>query len=808
MKKLHLICNAHIDPIWQWTWDEGIATALSTFKSAADLADEFDYIFCHNEALLYEAIERYVPDLFERIKVLVKKGKWHITGGWYLQPDCLMPAGETLVRHIDTGKRYFKEKFGIEPTVAVNYDSFGHSVGLVQILAKNGYNGYIHCRPVGGEQFDYPSKFYRWVGPDGSFVDVANESNFYSARLGHAVEKINGYLEGTSSLSTVGTPIAGAGNDEADVDLVLWGVGNHGGGPSRKDLRDIAELAGFGKNIKHSTPEAVFADADLHIKNTVERSLVTCMPGCYSSMARVKQGYRRCENMFYGTEKMLSIMAMNGGRVDFGELKTAEKRMLLATFHDILPGSCVEDGEREGLVLLNSAERTLRDDRTAALLYLCVNEPVAARGEFPVFVFNYMPSEIETTVEVEFMLADQNWDDTVCSEPKIYDADGNELPCQQIKEESTFSLDWRKKIVFTAKLSPLGITRFSIKPNVVPAYSRASAPVGSLSDALAQNAFVPSPVGFEMYDDTADPWAMSNAELLSLGKDPRDFRLMTPAETGTFFGVKEERSPINRVEHGCIYDAVEACYTLDHSSAVVQYKLYKTMPYVDLKVTVEFAEKNKLVRLRLPIPADMLGGVTVGDGPFVWEEKPNHGEITFQKWVGVKNSDGQIYAVINDGVYAGKVEGGYIYLTLLRGAGYCFHPIADRELYPTDRYLPRIDSGRYVYNLRILRGTVTEVFKMAELFNQPPYAVNVFPIGGERKLGKGISVEGDIITTTVHPREDGGYTLRFYNPAQARTDFTVNVADSTAKLTAAPHAVVTAVYCDGKITEYKDSMPL
>ena len=164
MKRLHLICNAHIDPIWQWTWDEGIAATISTFKSAADLCDEFDYIFCHGEALLYEAIEKHAPDLFDRIRAHVKSGKWIVTGGWYLQPDCLMPSGETFIRHIATGQKYFREKFGISPTVATNFDSFGHSVGLVQILAKNGYSGYMACRP-NPTQFDYPSRFSCGVHP-------------------------------------------------------------------------------------------------------------------------------------------------------------------------------------------------------------------------------------------------------------------------------------------------------------------------------------------------------------------------------------------------------------------------------------------------------------------------------------------------------------------------------------------------------------------------------------------------------------------------------------------------------------------
>ena len=167
MKTLHLICNAHLDPIWQWTWDEGISAALSTFKSAADLADEFDYIFCHNESLLYEQIEINSPELFERIKKLVKQGKWVVAGGWYLQPDCLMPSGESIVRQIKVGQEYFYKKFGVKSEVAVNYDSFGHSIGLVQIMRKCGYKGYITARP-NRVQCPRPSRFFNWIAPTGA----------------------------------------------------------------------------------------------------------------------------------------------------------------------------------------------------------------------------------------------------------------------------------------------------------------------------------------------------------------------------------------------------------------------------------------------------------------------------------------------------------------------------------------------------------------------------------------------------------------------------------------------------------------
>ncbi|MBW4840748.1 MAG: alpha-mannosidase, partial [Paenibacillaceae bacterium] len=105
MKKLHLLSNAHLDPVWQWEWDEGAAAAISTFRAAADFCEEYEgYIFNHNEAILYQWIEEYEPALFARIQTLVQQGKWHIMGGWYLQPDCNMPSGESFARQILLGR--------------------------------------------------------------------------------------------------------------------------------------------------------------------------------------------------------------------------------------------------------------------------------------------------------------------------------------------------------------------------------------------------------------------------------------------------------------------------------------------------------------------------------------------------------------------------------------------------------------------------------------------------------------------------------------------------------------------------------
>ena len=231
MKEVHLICNAHIDPVWQWDWPEGVGAILSTFRSAAELADEFDYIFCHNEASAYRYVEVYAPDLFERIKQLVKKKKWHIMGGWYLQPDCNMPSGESFVRQILVGQKYFEEKFGIKPTTAINFDPFGHTRGLVQIMRKCGQDSYMVCRP---SKFQLPLKKenFLWEGFDGSTVKVLR-SETYNTPLGESAKAIKERIDRQGEKSA----------------CVLWGVGNHGGGPSKKDLAEIAKMQVFSQKF-------------------------------------------------------------------------------------------------------------------------------------------------------------------------------------------------------------------------------------------------------------------------------------------------------------------------------------------------------------------------------------------------------------------------------------------------------------------------------------------------------------------------------------------------------------------------------
>lgn len=459
MKKIYLLCNAHLDPVWQWTWDEGLAEALSTFRIAADFCEEFDgFVFNHNEALLYEWVEEYDPDLFARIKRLVECGKWHIMGGWYLQPDCNMPSGESMLRQILTGRRYFQQKFGKAPTTAINFDPFGHSRGMVQLLAKCGFDSYIVTRPS-REVCPVPAEDFIWVGYEGSEVAVHIANEGYNTLLGQATEKIRAIV---------------SAHENSDSALVLWGVGNHGGGPSRSDLRKIAELKeeweSQGIELIHSTPEAFFAAMDKSSLPHFAEGLNPSMVGCYTSQVRIKQKHRLLENMLFQTEKMMAAAELKTDfRGDWKKIEEAEKLLLFSEFHDILPGSSIEKVEEESLRMLDHGIDLLQTQRVKAFTAFASMQSRQEEGDIPVIVYNPHPYPVSPVVECEFNLADQNWSDsrTVFT----VTCDGTTVPSQVEKEGSNIPLDWRKKVTFFAELKPFSTAVYACTPRLVPAES-------------------------------------------------------------------------------------------------------------------------------------------------------------------------------------------------------------------------------------------------------------------------------------------------------------------------------------------------
>ena len=139
--KIHLIGSAHLDPIWLWRWQEGCGEVLQTFRSALDRLNEYpDFVFTCSSAAYYKWVEEIAPDMFEEIVARVKEGRWVPVNGWWVQPDCNMPSGESFARQALYSQLYYYEKFGKICSTGYNVDSFGHNGNLPQLIFKGGMN--------------------------------------------------------------------------------------------------------------------------------------------------------------------------------------------------------------------------------------------------------------------------------------------------------------------------------------------------------------------------------------------------------------------------------------------------------------------------------------------------------------------------------------------------------------------------------------------------------------------------------------------------------------------------------------------
>ena len=170
-----------MDLAWLWPWQEGFGEVKATFLSALQRVEEFDeFIFTSSSAQYYAWVEENAPDLFARIREQVKKGRWIICGGWWVQPDCNLPGGESFVRQGLYGQQYFQSRFGITASVGYNVDSFGHNAGLPQILRKSGMDSYLFLRP-GEREMELPAGPFCWQGVDGSSVTACRIPVSYSS---------------------------------------------------------------------------------------------------------------------------------------------------------------------------------------------------------------------------------------------------------------------------------------------------------------------------------------------------------------------------------------------------------------------------------------------------------------------------------------------------------------------------------------------------------------------------------------------------------------------------------------------------
>ncbi len=332
------IGHAHIDVAWLWPLRETVRKTARTFSTALQLMTEYpQYKFGASQPQLYQMMKDNYPGLYRKIIRAVKDGRWEVQGGMWVESDTNIPSGESLVRQILLGKRFYRDEFGIDVKNLWLPDVFGYSAALPQILRKSGID-FFTTHKLNWNQFnEFPHHTLNWKGLDGTLI-------FAHFMAG------NDYNAPCTPASFMDYERANKDNDRSNQALCLFGIGDGGGGPGRTHLEWLS-LAADVEDLPKVTPE--FAANFFTRAQNNSRDLLTWEGelyfeyhrGTYTSQALMKKHNRDMEHLLREVELAWSMLPLS--RYPASELNEAWKTVLLNQFHDIIPGSSVNRVYRE-----------------------------------------------------------------------------------------------------------------------------------------------------------------------------------------------------------------------------------------------------------------------------------------------------------------------------------------------------------------------------------------------------------------------------------------------------------------------------
>src|SRR5829696_1048727 len=372
--RLALTGHAHIDLAWLWPLHETRRKARRTFSSVLRLMNWYeDFTFNQSSAQLYAWIEEEHPKLFARILDRIKEGRWEPVGGSWTEPDCQITGGESFVRQLFYGQRYFQEKFGLRSTVAWLPDAFGFSPAIPQLLRGAGITGFFTCKLNWNEKDAFPYDLFYWEGIDGSRVTAHMSDN--------PGPDYNGIIRAFDLLGTWRNFKEKRRHPES---LFSFGWGDGGGGPSEKMLESYARLKRFPAlpRLRMTRVEDFYATLQGEdLPRWVGELYLELHRGTLTSQGEVKTLNRAGEHRVLEAEAFSTIASLHGVPYPREELERAWKTLLLNQFHDILPGSSIgevyEEAHRQLVEVLKAATR-VRDE---AVRYLASCLRVGGPGD-------------------------------------------------------------------------------------------------------------------------------------------------------------------------------------------------------------------------------------------------------------------------------------------------------------------------------------------------------------------------------------------------------------------------------------------
>ena len=632
---VHLVGHAHIDMNWLWLWPETVEVCKNTFSTMIKIMDEYpDFRFSQSQASTYVAMEENYPDLFAQIQRRVRSGAWEVTGGTWVEGDMNMASGESIVRQILYAKRYFLEKFGVEPEICWEPDTFGHAWTIPQILAKSGIKYYYFCRCGRNEPI------FWWEAPDGSRV-LAYNRGWYNERINDTIGIV---------------PLELAQRYGIKDGMVVYGVGDHGGGPTREDLNKALELRKrqIYPQVRFDTAKGFFESLLAQKSNfpVIRDELNFEFRGCYTTHSDIKKMNRTLENLLPTAEAFCAIAAPFGAKYPAADFVRAWRNTCFNQFHDIFDGTAIHDSYAYSRQLYEDAFGVGQSALQSALRVIV--DKIDTRGHgMPVVVFNPLSWRRTDVVRIPCPKEMESRGFVVS------DGTGAVMPSERVGEE----------ILFTAKNVPaLGYKTYYIRPGQ-PIQEHVA------EENVLENEFLRLVVDREsgtitsIYDKAARrevlPVQGKAGQLQLLFEEPRGMSAWNIGRIDRVENIERAES-VKRLSS----NVVVVRHVFNKSTFIQEISLPPGLRRIDVKVSVDWHEQATRDTagplLKVVIPVNVKDGKAVFDIPFGSIERAANGdEVPALKWVDVSSADYGV-SLLNDCKYGHDVKPGAIRLTLLR----------------------------------------------------------------------------------------------------------------------------------------------
>lgn len=672
--------HTHIDVAWLWTVAQTREKVARSFSTVLKLMEEYpEYIFMSSQPQLYKMLKEDHPKIYEKVKEKVKEGVWEPEGAMWLESDCNVTSGESLVRQIMHGKRFFKDEFNVDSKILWLPDVFGYSAALPQILKKSDVD-YFMTTKIAWNQFNkIPHDTFMWKGIDGTEV------------LTHFITTTGPGQERESHFTTYNghiqpDAVMGAWRRYQDKNLnndvlISFGWGDGGGGATLEMLENARRLSkgipGAPK-VKMGTSLDYFKRLEDKVKDNNKLAkwdgelYLEYHRGTYTSMARNKRDNRKCENMYTAAEKLNSLAMLEGKEYPQENINNSWETVLLNQFHDIIPGSSIKEvydvTEVEYKELLENADSMINE--TKGFIASKIN-----LDNRSVVVNNTLGFERSDIATFEIPAGINN--------VGVIDEDGNKLVCQKIEGN---------KAIFFAK----GVPANGYKSYAIVEADGINTEVVKLTTTEAENKFVKI-----KFDEKGQIVSFihkdQNRELLKDGAIGNEIQAFEDKpmcfdnwDIDIYYKEKmwkiDDVQSIEVVNQGPVRSTLRVERKFLESTIVQNIHVYNDIERVDFETVIDWKERDVLVKTAFPVEINaseatyeiQYGNVT----------RPTHNntswevaafEVCGHKWADLSEGDFGV-SLLNNCKYGHDIKDGNMRLTLLKSS--CDpNPDADKEIH-------------------------------------------------------------------------------------------------------------------------------